>query len=193
MAGTEFAFEDANTKTAYQRIWNDPDLSWSVGDTIEVKLLEPTSPVMSIYPPSTHSEGSSRQLIFELSWDPGTDRGRDGEGGGERDGEHVAHKPAHHVPQCRVSTLGQRFGFGSSTTTWRKPDSLVTVRVLPGEGYRVGVWTSEARGTVKVTDDDQSLESESDTVRAVLYPRSALDPDKTSQYLLVDWRGAVRR
>ena len=40
VAGTEFAFEDADTKTDALRTWNNSGVSWSVGDTIAVKLLE---------------------------------------------------------------------------------------------------------------------------------------------------------
>ena len=40
VAGTEFAFDDADVKGGPYRQWNDSGLSWSVGDTIAVKLLE---------------------------------------------------------------------------------------------------------------------------------------------------------
>ena len=43
VAGTEFAFEDADLKGTTYRRWNNAGLSWSVGDTIAVKLLEPAA------------------------------------------------------------------------------------------------------------------------------------------------------
>ena len=43
VAGTEFAFDDADVKGGAYRQWNDSGLSWSVGDTIAVKLLEPST------------------------------------------------------------------------------------------------------------------------------------------------------
>ena len=149
----------------------------------------PNAPVMTIYPPASVSEGAFG-LVFSLEWDPGltedvtvmvevSETGNMLAAGQAR----IRSMPLYAGPFIGAEVLVQLHDDDVA-----EPDSLVTVRVLPGEGYTVGAWTSEARGSVKVTDDDQSLESKSDTVRAVLYPRSALDPDKTSQYLLVDWR-----
>ena len=44
VAGTKFAFEDADVKEERQRVWASTGLSWSGGDTVAVKLTEtPTS------------------------------------------------------------------------------------------------------------------------------------------------------
>ena len=44
VAGTTFAFEDADVKEERQRVWASTGLSWSGGDTVAVKLTEtPTS------------------------------------------------------------------------------------------------------------------------------------------------------
>ena len=44
VAGTTFAFEDADVQEARQRVWASTGLSWSGGDTVAVKLTEtPTS------------------------------------------------------------------------------------------------------------------------------------------------------
>ena len=43
VAGTEFAFDDADGKGVASRSWNSSGLSWSAGDTIAVKLLEPST------------------------------------------------------------------------------------------------------------------------------------------------------
>ena len=44
VAGTKFAFEDAGVKEERRRVWASTGLSWSVGDTVAVKLTEtPTS------------------------------------------------------------------------------------------------------------------------------------------------------
>ena len=44
VAGTKFAFEDADVKEERRRVWASTGLSWSVGDTVAVKLTEtPTS------------------------------------------------------------------------------------------------------------------------------------------------------
>ena len=45
VAGTQFAFEDADTKGTAWRYWESSGLSWSAGDSVAVKLLEP--PVQS--------------------------------------------------------------------------------------------------------------------------------------------------
>ena len=44
VAGTKFAFEDADVKEERRRVWASTGLSWSVGDAVAVKLTEtPTS------------------------------------------------------------------------------------------------------------------------------------------------------
>ena len=149
-----------------------------------------TAPVMTIYPPASVSEVAFG-LAFFLNWEPGlTEDPTTVKVEVSETGNMLAAGEARirSLPLYSGPFIGAEVLVQLNDDNVAEPDSLVTVRVLPGEGYTVGAWTSEARGSVKVTDDDQSSESESDTVRAVLYPRSALDPDKTSQYLLVDWR-----
>ena len=43
VAGTEFAFGDADVKNDADRRWFNAGLSWSAGDTIAVKLLDPSA------------------------------------------------------------------------------------------------------------------------------------------------------
>ena len=46
VAGTTFAFEDADSKTSFQRFWNNSGLSWSAGDAVVLKLTE-TAPTIT--------------------------------------------------------------------------------------------------------------------------------------------------
>ena len=41
--GTDFAFEDADSKPANSRIWFNSGLSWSAGDSVSLTLTEPAS------------------------------------------------------------------------------------------------------------------------------------------------------
>ena len=45
--GTAFAFEDADSKRADARIWFSSGLSWSVGDTVMLTLIEPPDATLS--------------------------------------------------------------------------------------------------------------------------------------------------
>ena len=64
-----FAFEDADTKQANNRRWNSSGLSWSVGDTIELKLTEGAGPPTEVPAdwsliPAALSSGDTFRLIF---------------------------------------------------------------------------------------------------------------------------------
>ena len=45
--GTAFAFEDADSKLAANRIWFNSGLSWSVGDSVSLTLIEPADATLS--------------------------------------------------------------------------------------------------------------------------------------------------
>ena len=64
-----FAFEDADTKQAGNRRWNSSGLSWSVSDTIELKLTEGAGPPTEVPAdwsliPAALSSGDTFRLIF---------------------------------------------------------------------------------------------------------------------------------
>ena len=64
-----FAFEDADTKGAGNRRWNSSGLSWSVSDTIELKLTEGAGPPTEVPAdwsliPAALSSGDTFRLIF---------------------------------------------------------------------------------------------------------------------------------
>ena len=65
VAGTTFAFEDAETKTTAVRIWSNSGLSWSVDDPVVVKLVEP-APTVPGAPVLTATANGETQI--DLSW-----------------------------------------------------------------------------------------------------------------------------
>ena len=65
VAGTTFAFEDAETKTTAVRIWSNSGLSWSVDDPVVVKLVEP-APTVPGAPVLTATANGQTQI--DLSW-----------------------------------------------------------------------------------------------------------------------------
>ena len=65
VAGTTFAFEDAETKTTAVRIWSNSGLSWSVDDPVVVKLVEPAATVPAA-PVLTATANGETQI--DLSW-----------------------------------------------------------------------------------------------------------------------------
>ena len=65
VAGTAFAFEDAETKTTAVRIWSNSGLSWSVDDPVVVKLVEP-APTVPGAPVLTATANGETQI--DLSW-----------------------------------------------------------------------------------------------------------------------------
>ena len=65
VAGTTFAFEDAETKTTAVRIWSSSGLSWSVDDPVVVKLVEP-APTVPGAPVLTATANGQTQI--DLSW-----------------------------------------------------------------------------------------------------------------------------
>ena len=72
VAGTTFAFEDAETKTTAVRIWSNSGLSWSVDDPVVVKLVEP-APTVPGAPVLTATAGDGEVV---LTWTaPASDGG----------------------------------------------------------------------------------------------------------------------
>ena len=65
VAGTTFAFEDAETKATAVRIWSNSGLSWSVDDPVVVKLVEP-APTVPGAPVLTATANGETQI--DLSW-----------------------------------------------------------------------------------------------------------------------------
>ena len=67
--GTAFAFEDASSKLASFRRWNNTGLSWTAGNTVSLTLTEPTTGVSprSISIADASAAENAGHLLFEVT------------------------------------------------------------------------------------------------------------------------------
>ena len=142
-----------------------------------------TAPVMTIYPPASVSEGAFG-LAFSLEWDPGliedpttvkvevSETGNmlaAGEAG-------IRSLPLYAGPFIGAEVLVQL-----DDDSVNEPDSVVTVTVLPGDGYTVG-----ASGSVTVTDDDESATVTPEDGELVIYEKATANTSRPSTGHFVD-------
>ena len=142
-----------------------------------------TAPVMTIYPPASVSEGAFG-LAFSLEWDPGliedpttvkvevSETGNmlaAGEAG-------IRSLPLYEGPFIGAKVLVQL-----DDDSVNEPDSVVTVTVLPGDGYTVG-----ASGSVTVTDDDQSATVTPEDGELVIYEKATANTSRPGTGHYVD-------
>ena len=90
VAGTKFAFEDADVKEERRRVWASTGLSWSVGDTVAVKLTE--TPTSTNNAPK-FAEGTSTKRRVAENTAAGTNIGARRRGEGRRQRRHAAIHP----------------------------------------------------------------------------------------------------
>ena len=67
--GTDFAFEDADSKLAAVRVWFNSGLSWSAGNSVSLTLIEPDTTPPSPESAQVQASGTSIQLTFDEALD----------------------------------------------------------------------------------------------------------------------------
>ena len=175
--GYERPFSDARRVGARTYIWdNTPGLAWSDGDTVSLSIIQRVG--LPTAPPSLKAVGGLG--LAALSWPAPEDDGNRPITGYE----------------VRYALSGEAYpdAWTPAPGGYHDRDRTAVVEGLEaGTEYtfevrarnKMGAGPAAESATARTADAGATAQS---AARAVLYPRSALDPDQTGQYLLVDWR-----
>ncbi len=174
--GYERPFSDAR-RDGSTYIWdNTPGLAWSDGDTVSLSIIQRVG--LPTAPPSLKAVGGLG--LAALSWRASEDDGNRPITGYE----------------VRYALSGEAYpdAWTPAPGGYHDRDRTAVVEGLEaGTEYtfevrarnKMGAGPAAESATARTADAGATAQS---AARAVLYPRSALDPNKTGQYLLVDWR-----
>ena len=141
-----------------------------------------TAPVMTIYPPASVSEGAFG-LAFSLEWDPGLIEDVTVSVEVSETGNMLAAGEAgiRSLPLYEGPFIGAEVLVQLDDDSVKEPDSVVTVTVLPGDGYTVG-----ASGSVTVTDDDESATVTPEDGELVIYEKATANTSRPGTGHFVD-------
>ena len=175
--GYERPFSDARRVGGRTYIWdNTPGLAWSDGDTVSLSIIQRVG--LPTAPPSLKAVGGLG--LAALSWPAPEDDGNRPITGYE----------------VRYALSGEAYpdAWTPAPGGYHDRDRTAVVEGLEaGTEYtfevrarnKMGAGPASESATARTADAGATAQS---AARAVLYPRSALNPNKTGQYLLVDWR-----
>ena len=175
--GYERPFSDARRVGGRTYIWdNTPGLAWSDEDTVSLSIIQRVG--LPTAPPSLKAVGGLG--LAALSWPAPEDDGNRPITGYE----------------VRYALSGEAYpdAWTPAPGGYHDRDRTAVVEGLEaGTEYtfevrarnKMGAGPAAESATARTADAGATAQS---AARAVLYPRSALDANKTGQYLLVDWR-----